>query len=163
MDLSCFWGIQKSMSNSYFTIMSGTKVCVRSNGDNTKWIDGRMATIVMLLYVVHIHCIWDSWNLINILSIIEQIWILPYQLLVAFEMDGIHLRKSRIMRKLILILTQDGCLNTQQIKEKLIRNKGITSSNRISVTKSRISDSVKTSPHKYLCFSRIVSHLSNVL
>ena len=72
-------------------IVRGPIVYVGSNGDDTKGIDGRMATIVMLLYVVHIHSVRDSWNLIDVLGIIEQIWILPYQFLVAFEVYGIHL------------------------------------------------------------------------
>lgn len=46
---------------------------VRTLGNDTKWIDGRMASIVMLLDMFHVHCTAHPSNLENILCVIEKI------------------------------------------------------------------------------------------
>lgn len=59
--------------------------------DDSKWIDGRLASIVKLFNVNHVHCATDSGGFANVFGVIEDIWILVHWLLVAFEVKSIDL------------------------------------------------------------------------
>lgn len=45
--------------------------------DDSKWIDGRMASIIMLLYVLHMNRATYPLDLVYIFGVVEQIWVLP--------------------------------------------------------------------------------------
>lgn len=64
---------------------------MRADGDDAKWIDGRMASIVVALDVIHVHCAAHAWDLENVFAVIQQIRVFPYQFLVAFEVNRINL------------------------------------------------------------------------
>lgn len=62
--------------------------------DNPVGIYGWMASIVVLPYVLHVDCATDPRNLVDVLGVIEQIWIFSEELLVALEVNCIHLEKK---------------------------------------------------------------------
>lgn len=45
--------------------------------NDSKWIDGRMTSIVVLFYVCHVHCATHPRHLENVFGVIENIWVLP--------------------------------------------------------------------------------------
>lgn len=59
--------------------------------DDSKWIDGRLASIVKPFNVNHVHCATDSGDLKYVFGVIEDIWILAHWLLVAFDLKSIYL------------------------------------------------------------------------
>lgn len=66
--------------------------------NDSKWIDCRMASIIMLLDMFHMNRATYSFSLVYIFGVIEQIWILSQQFLVAFEVNCINLNlESKIM------------------------------------------------------------------
>jgi len=46
--------------------------------NDPKWIDRRMTSIVMQLYMFHVHCTANARDLENVFGVIEDIWIFPY-------------------------------------------------------------------------------------
>ena len=72
------------------TVMRCRVVDLLAHGHNSIRIDRRMAPVVMVLDVPHVHRLTNAWDLVQILSIIEQIRILPNELLVALEVHQIH-------------------------------------------------------------------------
>jgi len=64
---------------------------VWAHRDNPVWIYGRVTSIVALPNVLHVHRAANARNLVDVLGVIEQIWIFPYKLLVAFEVNRVNL------------------------------------------------------------------------
>jgi len=60
--------------------------------NNTKWIDRRMTSIVMQLYMFDVHCATNARKLENVFSVIKKIWEFVQQLLVALEVNCINLQ-----------------------------------------------------------------------
>jgi len=75
-----------------FSVMRRREVCIGTDGDNSIWVDGRMASIVVLLYVIHVDRAAHAWNLVYVFGVIKQIWIFTQELLVALEMNSIDLQ-----------------------------------------------------------------------
>lgn len=71
--------------------MRSRVVNVRANRNNSQWIHGRMASIIMPLNVFHVHSAAHPGDLENVFGVIEQIGVLSDQLLVALEMNCINL------------------------------------------------------------------------
>ena len=63
-------------------------------GDNPVRVYGRMASVVVLPYVLHIDRVADARNLVDVLGVIEQIRVFPDELLVALEVNSINLEKK---------------------------------------------------------------------
>lgn len=59
--------------------------------NDSKRIDSRMASIIMLLYMFHMNRAAYPFGLVYVFGVIEQIWILSQQFLVAFEVNCINL------------------------------------------------------------------------
>lgn len=78
-------------------------VYIWTTGNNSKWIDGRVASIVMLLDMLHMDSATHSRDLIYVFSIVEQIWVLAKELLVALEVNSINLYfQHKFMVRLVL-------------------------------------------------------------
>jgi hypothetical protein len=71
--------------------MWGIVVDVGSSGDNPVWVYGRMASVVVLPDVFHVDGAADAGDLVYVLGVVEQVWVLPQQLLVALEVNGVDL------------------------------------------------------------------------
>lgn len=67
---------------------------VRACRDDPVGIYGRMASIVVLSYVLHVNRAADARNLVDVLGVIEQIGVFPEEPFVAFEVDSINLQKN---------------------------------------------------------------------
>lgn len=76
------------------SIMRRSVIDVWSMRDDPKRVDRRVASIVMLLDVIHVNRATHTGDLENVFRVVEQIRILPYEFLVAFEVDCINLVKS---------------------------------------------------------------------
>lgn len=57
-------------------IMRRSIINIGAKRNDAKWIDLRMASIIMLLYVFHMNRAAYPFSLVYILGVIEQIWIL---------------------------------------------------------------------------------------
>lgn len=75
------------------SIMRRSVIDVWSMRDDPERVNRRVASIVMLLDVIHVHCATHSGDLENVFRVVEQIRILPYEFLVAFEVDRINLHQ----------------------------------------------------------------------
>lgn len=75
------------------SIMRRSVIDVWSMRDDPERVNRRVASIVMLLDVIHVHRATHSGDLENVFRVVEQIWILPYEFLVAFEVDRINLHQ----------------------------------------------------------------------
>jgi len=73
------------------SIMRRSVIDVWSMRDDPKRVDRRVASIVMLLDVIHVNRATHTGDLENVFRVVEQIRILPYEFLVAFEVDCINL------------------------------------------------------------------------
>lgn len=73
--------------------MRGGEVNAWAQRDDPERIDGRMAAVIMPLDVLHVDRAAHARDLVDLLGVIEDIWVLSQQLLVAFEVDGINLFK----------------------------------------------------------------------
>lgn len=58
-------------------------------------IDGWMTSVVMLLYVLHVHCFCNSRNLVHVLRVVEKIGIFSDHFFVRFEVDHVNLKKKK--------------------------------------------------------------------
>lgn len=79
------------LSRKPFSVMRSGVINIWPCRNNCKWIDRRMATIVMQLYMFHVHCVTNARNLENVFNIVEEIWVFPQQLLVALKVNCIYL------------------------------------------------------------------------
>lgn len=59
--------------------------------DDPKWINRRMASVVMPLYVIHVNCAAHTGGLKDVFGVIEEIWVFTHHFLVALEVDRVHL------------------------------------------------------------------------
>lgn len=66
-------------------------VNIRAKRNDAKWINRRMASIVMPLDVFHVDCTTDPRHLKNVFGVIEEIRVLTKQFLVTLEVDSINL------------------------------------------------------------------------
>lgn len=101
--------------------------------DNTGGVDRRMTTIVVILNMVHIDSPTDTWNLKQLLGVIEQIGILTNQLLVRLEVNKVNLIKpderheqanisfSQLISSNVLLLGQNLLTLVQRCKELVER------------------------------------------
>lgn len=64
---------------------------IRTLWDDPVCIYGRMASIVVLLYVFHVDRAAHAWDLVYVFGVIEQIRIFTQKLFVALEMNSINL------------------------------------------------------------------------
>jgi hypothetical protein len=71
--------------------MWGIVVDVGSSGDNPVGVYRWMASVVVLPDVFHVNGAANARDLVDVLGVVEQVWVFPQQLLVAFEVDGIDL------------------------------------------------------------------------
>ena len=71
--------------------MSGIVVDVGASGDNPVGVYRRMASVVVLPDVLHVNAAANARDLVDVLGVVEQVWVFPQRLLVAFEVDGIDL------------------------------------------------------------------------
>lgn len=65
-------------------------------GNDAKGVNRWMTAIVMLLDVVHVHCWRHSGDLVHILEVVEHVGVFTNKLLVALEMNNIHLQYHKI-------------------------------------------------------------------
>ena len=66
--------------------MGGTIVDIGPNGDDPIRVDDRMTPVIMLLDVVHVDRVWHTRQLVNILGVVEEVWVLANETFVALEM-----------------------------------------------------------------------------
>lgn len=66
-------------------------VDVGASGDNPVGVYGRMASVVVLPDVLHVDSAADARDLVDVLGVVEQVWVFSQELLVAFEVNGIDL------------------------------------------------------------------------
>ena len=59
-------------------------------------VDARVTAEVMVLDVLHVHGFSYPGELVYIFGVVEQVWVLTYELLVAFEVNHIHLHITSI-------------------------------------------------------------------
>jgi hypothetical protein len=71
--------------------MRSGEVSIRPNGHYPELVDSWMATIVMLLDVVHVDCIPNRLDLKQLFGVVEQVGVLANQLLVTLEVYNINL------------------------------------------------------------------------
>lgn len=74
-----------------FSVVRSIVINVRARGDNPVGIYGWMASIIVLPYVLHVNRAANARNLVDVLGVIEQIWVFPEEFLVAFEVNSINL------------------------------------------------------------------------
>ena len=73
------------LSLQLLSIMRSIIIDVWAHRDSPVWIYGRVTSIVAFLNVLHVN------RAVDVLGVIEQIWIFPYKLLVAFEVNRVNL------------------------------------------------------------------------
>lgn len=71
--------------------MGRREVNIRAMRNDSIWINGRVTSIIVLLDVIHVHCAAHARNLEDLFCVIEQVWVLSQQFLVAFEVNSIYL------------------------------------------------------------------------
>lgn len=71
--------------------MRGRIICIRTKRNDSKRINKRMASVVVVLDMFHDHGATHARDLKNIFSVIKQIRVFPDKLLVALEMNSINL------------------------------------------------------------------------
>ncbi len=92
------------------SVMLCWKINIWTDRDNAMRVDWWMASVVVLLYVEHVDCVSNAVCLIYIFGVIEQIWVLMDQPLVAFEMY-------------IVDLIDQNTKTRSEPKEKLVKKK----------------------------------------
>lgn len=83
---------------------------VWSTRDDPKRVNRRVASVVMLLDVIHVHCAIHTGDLEYVLRVVEQIRILPQELLVALEVDRINLHAFHVSTLLSFTSSWFQCL-----------------------------------------------------
>lgn len=81
------------LDRQLLSIMGRSIVNIWTLWDDSKWIDGWMTSIVMLLNVLHVNCTAHARDLENVFGVIEYIWIFAQQLLIALEVNSVDLQK----------------------------------------------------------------------
>jgi len=71
--------------------MWGIVVDVGARRDNPIGVYRWVASIVVLPDVLHVQRAADARDLVDILGVVEQVWVFPQELLVAFEANSINL------------------------------------------------------------------------
>ena len=71
--------------------MWGIVVDVGARRDNPIGVYRWVASIVVLPHVLHVQRAADARDLVDILGVVEQVWVFPQELLVAFEVNSINL------------------------------------------------------------------------
>ena len=66
--------------------MGGTIVDIGPNGDDPIRVDGRMTPVIMLLDVIHVNRVGHTRQLVNVLCVVEEVWVLANETFVALEM-----------------------------------------------------------------------------
>lgn len=77
------------------SIMRRGVIDIWSMGDDPKRVDRRVASIVMLLDVIHVHGATHTAYLKYVFRVVEQIRILPQEFLVALEVNRVNLHHQR--------------------------------------------------------------------
>jgi hypothetical protein len=67
-----------NLSRKPFSVVRSRIIDVWPHRNDPKWIDRRMTSIVMQLYMFNIHCTTNARNLENVFGIIEDIRVFPY-------------------------------------------------------------------------------------
>lgn len=76
------------------SIMRGREINVGTRGDDSIFVDCGMASVVVSLDVRHVDGVRNARNLVDIFSVVEEIWVLFDCPFVALEMYNIHLNKT---------------------------------------------------------------------
>jgi len=71
--------------------MGGIVVDVGARRDNPVGVYRWVASVVVLPDVVHVHRAVDARDLVDVLGVVEQVWVFPQELLVAFEVNSVNL------------------------------------------------------------------------
>lgn len=71
--------------------MWGIVVNVGARRDNSVGVYRRVASVVVLPDVLHVHRAAHARDLVDVLGVVEQVWVFPQELLVAFEVNGVNL------------------------------------------------------------------------
>lgn len=77
------------------SVMRRRVVDTRAQRDDPIRIDRRVASIIVPLYVLHVHGAAHTRDLINVLRIIKQIWVFSQHFLVALKVNHINLDSSK--------------------------------------------------------------------
>jgi hypothetical protein len=81
-------------------VMWGIVVDVGACWDNPVGVYRRVASVVVFPDVLHLHRAADARDLIDVLGVVEKVWVLPEELLVAFEVNSINLSKKNSFARL---------------------------------------------------------------
>ena len=70
--------------------MRGRIIDIWPHRNDSKWIDRSMASILMQLYMFHVHCATNAKDLEDAFNIIEEVWVFPQQLHVALKVNNLQ-------------------------------------------------------------------------
>lgn len=74
-------------------IVWGIVVDIETHGNDPVRVYRGVTSIVVLPDVLHLDRAADATDLVDVLRVVEQVWVFPKELLVALEVNGVNLPK----------------------------------------------------------------------